>query len=513
MSEALATGEFEVIRARGDLRLARVVPGVATEGALRRNLSIVVDLCEQRGVDYFVIPGPAGERLRVGIPGPCWGSFVDALSAEAATRPLYAGVGARAASGDVRRWTVLLSRAEAVRAARTQAVVEVFEIVRPRPGSRSFDRPQACVVERWDPDEFDGLRTTRPNQWTTHVRGKARSAVRAEIAGREVKSLAAFQGTSMFEPDFPVDAVYLWVDGADQAWQERKNAALRSHGMAAPLPGAADERFRDNGELRYSLRSIDRFAPWIRTIYLVTDQQVPSWLDPDHPRIEVVDHRDIFGSVGTLPTFNSHAIGARLHHIGGLSEHYLCFNDDVFLGRPVSPAKFFLSNGVAKFFLSRTTLPMVYDEAATPQTTLHEQARSNSVVLIQNDFGRRPTRTFFHTPLPQRRSVLTELERRYPAAFKTTWDSQFRSGTDYEVNCWLHHYYGYLTGATIPGAIRYDYFDLAASAARRRMKRTRARRDLDAFCINDSAAVTSEQQADAAKWLDGYFPEPASWER
>jgi hypothetical protein len=34
-----------------------------------------------------------------------------------------------------------------------------------------------------------------------------------------------------------------------------------------------------------------------------------------------------------LPTFSSPAIEANLHRIAGLSEHFLYFNDDVFLGK------------------------------------------------------------------------------------------------------------------------------------------------------------------------------------
>ena len=35
-----------------------------------------------------------------------------------------------------------------------------------------------------------------------------------------------------------------------------------------------DSRFRDNDELRYSLRSLEQHAPWLRHIYIVTNGQV-----------------------------------------------------------------------------------------------------------------------------------------------------------------------------------------------------------------------------------------------
>ena len=50
-------------------------------------------------------------------------------------------------------------------------------------------------------------------------------------------------------------------------------------------------RFADNDELRYSLRSLERFAPWIRNVIIVTNGQIPNWLNVEHPQIRLVQHR------------------------------------------------------------------------------------------------------------------------------------------------------------------------------------------------------------------------------
>jgi UDP-N-acetylglucosamine-lysosomal-enzyme len=94
----------------------------------------------------------------------------------------------------------------------------------------------------------------------------------------------------------------------------------------------SDNRYRDSEELRYSLRSLVRFAPWIRHIYLVTDNQIPYWLDLSHPRLTVVPHSDIFPNKSHLPVFSSPAIEAHIHRIPGLSQRFIYFNDDVMLG-------------------------------------------------------------------------------------------------------------------------------------------------------------------------------------
>ncbi len=73
------------------------------------------------------------------------------------------------------------------------------------------------------------------------------------------------------------------------------------------------------------------------------------------PRINLVDHRDILPAEA-LPTFNSHAIETSLHRIEGLAEHFVYFNDDVFLGRPARPETFFSPSGSFATFFSHTTV-------------------------------------------------------------------------------------------------------------------------------------------------------------
>src|SRR5581483_830920 len=144
----------------------------------------------------------------------------------------------------------------------------------------------------------------------------------------------------MFEVREPVDVVYAWVDGADPAWQARKAEHEPTAG-AHHATATHHSRYMAREELRYSLRSLAMFGSWVRRIHLVTDGQVPPWLDTSHPKINLVDHREIFRDPSVLPVFNSHAIESQLHHIPGLADQYLYFNDDMFFGRPVEPELFF----------------------------------------------------------------------------------------------------------------------------------------------------------------------------
>lgn len=104
-------------------------------------------------------------------------------------------------------------------------------------------------------------------------------------------------------------------------------------------------RFQDNQELRYSLRSVWLHAPWVRNIYIVTNGQIPSWLNLQHPRIHMVPHEAIYKNKSHLPTFSSPSIEANLHRIPGLAEHFIYLNDDVMFGRDVAPSDFYTYGG------------------------------------------------------------------------------------------------------------------------------------------------------------------------
>lgn len=137
-----------------------------------------------------------------------------------------------------------------------------------------------------------------------------------------------------------IDFVILWVDGSDPEWQ-KKRACFRP---GAEDNGTAENRFRDWGLLRSWFRGVERFAPWVNRIFFITDGQFPSWLVRDHPKLNLVRHSDYIPG-RYLPTFNSNVIELWLHKIPDLGEHFVLFNDDMFLTAPTEPEDFF-KNGL-----------------------------------------------------------------------------------------------------------------------------------------------------------------------
>ncbi|KAK5580536.1 hypothetical protein RB653_000556 [Dictyostelium firmibasis] len=165
----------------------------------------------------------------------------------------------------------------------------------------------------------------------------------------------------------PIDVVYTWVNGSDPKLIKEVTELKRSkrdplipecQGKQTPEKDKCyrddntASRYVDNQELKYSLRSIEKFAPWVRHIFIVTNGQVPNWINLSNPKLSIVTHQQIFANKSHLPTFSSPSIETHLHRIPGLSKKFIYLNDDVMLGREIYPDDFVTQNGGQRVFLS-----------------------------------------------------------------------------------------------------------------------------------------------------------------
>ncbi|MEO2261822.1 Stealth CR1 domain-containing protein [Dorea sp. YH-dor228] len=138
----------------------------------------------------------------------------------------------------------------------------------------------------------------------------------------------------------PIDFVVTWVDGKDPEWLSIKGQYEKKYGMKIENAGNGEERYRDWDIFQYWFRAVEKYAPWVRYVYLVTCGQTPTWINTNAPKLKIINHTD-FIPHQYLPTFSSNPIELNLHRIKGLSEYFVYFNDDVFLNRPVCPEDFF----------------------------------------------------------------------------------------------------------------------------------------------------------------------------
>ena len=220
-----------------------------------------------------------------------------------------------------------------------------------------------------------------------------------------------------------IDAVYTWVDGQDVAWQEQRRARreqLALHDDTTEI-GFAD-RYVQHGELQWSLKILQRHAPWLRRVFIITMNQVP----PDIPEnVTIVDHTVILPA-DVLPTFNSHAIETVLHKIPDLSEHFIYFNDDMFVGAPVTTNDFFDGRG-------RPVLPWAKNrELNHLKRTLnnYEASLYTSALLVAQHYGlataayccRYPS----HTAVPKTKTSYERAWQLLPQEMRYTQQQPFR---------------------------------------------------------------------------------------
>lgn len=310
---------------------------------------------------------------------------------------------------------------------------------------------------------------------------------------------------------FDIDMVFSWVDGSDPKFRARRAVQMAQHVVGEG--DDSDARIRQIDELKYALRSVNMFAPWVRRIFIATDSVRPRWL-ADHPKITVVRAVDHFSDAAALPTYNSHAVESQLHRIRGLSEHFLYSNDDMFFGRPLKPGMFFSPGGVTKFIEAETRIGLGANDSA--RSGFENAARVNRRLLFER-LGQVITRHLEHTAVPLRKSVLTEMELEFPAEFARTQASAFRSSTDISVTNSLYHYYALMTGRAVQQEkAKVLYVDTTTRAGLALLPQLRRKRGHDFFCLNDGSfpEVRAAERAEIlTEFLERYFPIPAPWER
>lgn len=314
---------------------------------------------------------------------------------------------------------------------------------------------------------------------------------------------------------FPIDVVYTWVDGNDQAWNEKRKARASEIGYELHKAANSQARYVNRDELRYSLRSLYYYAPWVRNIFLVTDDQVPEWYDPDSRDLTVVSHKELFPDESSLPTFNSHAIESVLHRIPGLSEHFLYMNDDVFMSSIVQPEAFFEVNGVARTFLSRAMIPLCGKEQSDIAS---EWGVMNSNELLREAHGVIMPYKTKHTPIALRKSLLADLELRYSEQFQSLRGRPFRTSNDLAPTTSLHTGFGLAEGKVVRGTIAYRYLNLARPNLQRALDSVAHSRHSLVYCLNDtdiddqSEIDWIERETLVTDFLKSMYPYQAPWE-
>jgi len=287
--------------------------------------------------------------------------------------------------------------------------------------------------------------------------------------------------------NFPVDVVFTWVDDKDPQWVSRYNYFRDEDREGTGLHAKDPARFSNHDELKYSLRCVIKHLPWVRNIFIVTDNQHPAWIDDKYDkRVKVIDHRDIIPKK-YLPTFNSHVIEAHLHKIEGLAEHFIYFNDDVFVARPLPIGHFFKSNGNAALFLSQKSLNSMYKKGILTPTL--KASLTGRKLLAKKFNGEMLDSPLVHTYVPLRKSLYLKCWNAFEDDINTFLPNKFRSDNDLNLATFLVPWFAYLDGSAVFARDICYYFNIRSPAAVgffNALNRSKKNNTLPhSFCAND----------------------------
>lgn len=307
-----------------------------------------------------------------------------------------------------------------------------------------------------------------------------------------------------------IDLVYLWVDGNDPEWIRKHESVggKTSTGTQAECKG----RYADNDELKYSLRSVELYAPWIRKIFIVTDNQVPAWLDRDNPKVEIIDHKDILPPAA-LPCFNSSVLEHFIYRIPGLSEHYLFANDDMLLNRAVSPSDFFTPEGYPVMRVVRRPMERlkvgIIKLLGKKQGNYNTKIR-NSALLVKQRYGKYYSFKPHHNIDAYTKELCRLTEEKFKDALEPTFGHHLRNNEDYQ-----RILYYYTAAAEKIGSIEYvdahTSFQLAIHKSYHYPRLEKYNPEF--FCMNDGENATDGHRRTATEYLATRFPEKSAFEK
>jgi hypothetical protein len=360
----------------------------------------------------------------------------------------------------------------------------------------------------WDPDK---------GTYCARSAGSLPPMIDKPPMGREAKVAGLSRAdTRLDKIHFPIDVVFTWVDGDDSDWNERRRIRSEQLGHHLDKEANSQTRYKNRDELRYSLRSLYYFAPWVRNVFLVTDNQIPSWYDVDSGMLKIISHRDLFPDARSLPTFNSHAIESVLHRIPGLSEHFVYMNDDVFFSSVIHAEAFFEVNGIARTFLSRAMIP--FCSKGLSNIASEWGAINANELLYQSYSAVMPYKTK-HTPIALRRTLLSKLEATFANRYERLRHSPFRTRDDLAPTSTLHAYFGLREGLVVRGDISYRYINLARPDLKHALRAIAYSPRSMVYCLNDTQIDDhgdfdwDRQERIVVNFLQMMYPYQAPWEK
>lgn len=229
-----------------------------------------------------------------------------------------------------------------------------------------------------------------------------------------------------------IDFVFPYVDNTDSNWIQTYEECCKKYHIGCNVN---DVRYRDYDTLKYLLRGINKYLPWIRNLYIIVEQesQVPEWLNRDN--VKIVYHKDIIPEK-LLPTYNSGTIEMYLKNIPELSEYFIYGNDDMFPVASMTKSDFFDEDGLPKLMMERQHM----EDGWRPNVYQFMLVNSNRIAY--DDLGLQPEKNTLirwnHAITPMRKSTWERLCDKYQDRIENSCSTfrQPRNITQELVNSW-----------------------------------------------------------------------------
>jgi hypothetical protein len=324
------------------------------------------------------------------------------------------------------------------------------------------------------------------------------------------------------------------VDDSDPEWIARKEQ-VTGRSSQKNLRDMGKFRFRDWGILKYWFRSVEENAPWVRKIHFITCGQVPEFLNLNHPKLHFVTHKEYIPEE-YLPTFSSRTIDLNFHRIENLTEHFVYFNDDMYLNRPVKKTDFF-QNGKPCYSLIEKPLrpdrvPKLYDYTQFNNMAVinhcfsrRDLLRTDFFKLINRKYGTMGAANLFFLPLkhymgfydphvavPVLKSTMKEVwEREYDRLHDAS-SHKAREMTD--INQYIFRYWDLARGNFTPCANKGKLYNISSENLHACVDDILLGRH-SLICINDSQMCDAFEKirTQVAQALEQRYPNPCSFEK
>lgn len=247
-----------------------------------------------------------------------------------------------------------------------------------------------------------------------------------------------------------IDAVITWVDGSDSVWRDKINAHLEK--KIDWENKVSSKRYNSIDEIDLAIESIIKFAPFIGTIFLVTDSQQPKSFEAlkekaekSNIHLKLVDHTVIFKDFeNCLPTFNSCSIITALYRIPELAEQFIIFNDDTLLMRTTKPEDFFINGlpvirGRWDYFYRNSWFRKTYNKYFNKNLKTNVgykalQQKSAQIAGFKKKYVRRD-----HTPVSVRKSTLDHFFAQNPELLLNNIKHKFRHNDQFIISSLSNH--------------------------------------------------------------------------